>query len=168
MASWADFAAAEPELAADIRTLVCQYGPGLGYLATVRPDGGPRIHPVSPVITDAGLFCFVLPSPKRHDLDRDGRYSLHSFPSTDADDEAYLSGTATPVTDPALTAHLATLMRAAAGVDWRIYELSVSVAMVVRHETSKVSTRTVWRDRARPVPKARENDPCTKPLDSVQ
>ncbi|MEV8518095.1 pyridoxamine 5'-phosphate oxidase [Dactylosporangium sp. NPDC051484] len=168
MASWADFAAAEPELATAIRTLVCQYGPGLGYLATVRPDGGPRIHPVSPVITDEGLYCFVLASPKRHDLDRDGRYSLHSFPSTDSDDEAYLSGRATPVTDEPLTARLATTMRAAPAVDWRLYELTVDVAMLVRHETPTTSTHTVWKDRPTHATKAKQNDPCTNAVDSVQ
>lgn len=168
MASWADFATAEPTLATAIRTLVCQYGPGLGYLATVRPDGGPRIHPVSPVITDDGLFCFVLASPKRHDLDRDGRYSLHSFPSADSDDEAYLSGRAAPVTDAALVARLATTMRAAAGIDWRLYELTVDVAMVVRHETPTTSTRTVWKDRRTHTPRGRQNGPCAKAADSVQ
>ena len=37
MATWADFATADPTLASAIRALVCQYGPGLGYLATIRP-----------------------------------------------------------------------------------------------------------------------------------
>ena len=100
MASWGEFAAQDSALASAIRTLICQYGPGLAYLATIRPDGGPRIHPVSPVITTTGLYCFVLPSPKRHDLDRDGRYSLHSYPPEESDDEAYLTGQATPITDP--------------------------------------------------------------------
>ncbi|WP_238016009.1 pyridoxamine 5'-phosphate oxidase [Dactylosporangium sp. AC04546] len=168
MATWADFAAAEPLLATAIRTLVCQYGPGLGYLATVRPDGGPRIHPVSPVITSDGLFCFVLPSPKRHDLDRDGRYSLHSFPGTDSDDEAYLSGRATRVTSVAVIAGLARQMRAAPGVDWKLYELTVDVAMLVHHETSTTSTRTVWKARRDHIPRARHNGPCTAAVDSVQ
>ncbi|WP_426509110.1 pyridoxamine 5'-phosphate oxidase family protein [Dactylosporangium sp. McL0621] len=168
MASWADFAAADPALAASIRTLVCQYGPGLGYLATVRPDGGPRIHPVSPVITDEGLFCFVLASPKRHDLDRDGRYSLHSFPSDDSADEAYLSGRATPVTDDVRTAGLARLMHAAPGIDWKLYELSVDLAMYVHYDTPTTSTRTVWKDRPGHVPRARQNGPCTEAVDSVQ
>ena len=83
-----------------IRALLHQYGPGLGYLATIRPDGGPRVHPVSPVVTDDGLFCFVVDSPKRRDLERDGRYALHAFPPEDTDDEAYLTGRALPVTDP--------------------------------------------------------------------
>src|ERR1700748_1940061 len=100
MASWSDFAAAYPSLALGIRALLQQYGPGLAYLATVRADGAPRVHPVSPVITDEGLYCFIVNSPKRRDLDRDGRYALHSYPPEDSDDEAYLSGRARRVTDP--------------------------------------------------------------------
>ena len=92
MASWSEFAADEPRLADGIRVLIQQYGPGFGYLATVRADGGPRVHPVSPVITDEGLFCFVIDSPKRRDLERDGRYALHSFPPEESDDEAYVAG----------------------------------------------------------------------------
>jgi hypothetical protein len=132
MASWSEFAADEPRLARSIRHLIQQYGPGLGYLATVRADGGPRVHPVSPVITDEGLFCFVVDSPKRRDLERDGRYALHSFPPEDSDDEAYLAGHAHPVTDPARVARLATSLRAAPGVDWRLFEFSVDVAMLTR------------------------------------
>ncbi|SDY21342.1 Pyridoxamine 5'-phosphate oxidase [Micromonospora pattaloongensis] len=133
MASWSDFAADEPRLADAIRSLLQQYGPGLGYLATVRADGGPRVHPVSPVITDEGLFCFVIDSPKRRDLERDGRYALHSFPPEDSNDEAYVAGRARAVTDPARVARLALRWRAAAQVDWRLFEFTVDVAMLARH-----------------------------------
>jgi hypothetical protein len=133
MASWSDFAADEPRLAGAVRALMQQYGPGLAYLATVRPDGGPRVHPVSPVFTDQGLFCFVVDSPKRRDLERDGRYALHSFPPEDRDDEAYLAGRALPVVDPGLVAAIAGSLRAAPQVDWRLFALSVEVAMLARH-----------------------------------
>lgn len=132
MASWSEFAAAEPRLAGVIRSLMQQYGPGLGYLATVRPDGGPRVHPVSPVITDDGLYCFVIDSPKRRDLERDGRYALHSFPAEESDDEAYLAGRVWPVTDPERVARLADESRAAPRIDWRLFEFSVDVAMLTR------------------------------------
>lgn len=133
MATWSDFAAAEPRLAEAIRALLLQYGPGLGYLATVRADGGPRVHPVSPVITDDGLYCFVVDSPKRRDLERDGRYALHSYPPEHSDDEAYLAGSARPVTDPALIDRLAGDLRAAPQVDWRLFEFTVDAAMLSRH-----------------------------------
>ncbi|MDG4816359.1 MULTISPECIES: pyridoxamine 5'-phosphate oxidase family protein [unclassified Micromonospora] len=132
MASWSEFAADEPRLADGIRHLMQQYGPGFGYLATVRADGGPRVHPVSPVITDEGLFCFVVDSPKRRDLERDGRYALHSFPPEDSDDEAYVAGHARPVTDQARVARLAEIGRAAPQVDWRLFEFTVDVAMLAR------------------------------------
>ena len=156
MASWSEFAAASPQLAAGIRALLQQYGPGMGYLATVRPDGGPRVHPVSPVIADGGLFCFVVDSPKRRDLERDGRYALHAYPPEETDDEAYISGRAAPVTDPLVVAHLADTLRAAPHVDWRLFELIVETALLRRHSTGGALplasvappiTRT-WRDPA--------------------
>jgi hypothetical protein len=133
MASWSDFVTAEPTLAAGIRALLQQYGPGMAYLATVRADGAPRIHPVSPVITDEGLYCFIVNSPKRRDLDRDGRYALHSYPPEDNDDEAYLSGRAIPVRDQRVINTLADSLRASHAVDWRLYELLIETATLRRH-----------------------------------
>ena len=133
MASWSEFATASPQLAAGIRALIQQYGPGLGYLATVRPDGGPRVHPVSPVFTDEALYCFVVRSPKRFDLERDGRYALHSYPPEDTDDEAYLTGRATPVHDRRVIARLAIALHASPEIDWRLFELSIDAAMLRHH-----------------------------------
>jgi pyridoxamine 5'-phosphate oxidase-like protein len=155
MASWSEFSAAAPSLATGIRALLQQYGPGMGYLATVRPDGGPRVHPVSPVLTDQ-LYVFVIASPKRHDLERDGRYALHSYPPEESDDEAYLTGRATPVLDPLVVSRLADALHASAHIDWRVFELSVETAMLRRHGTGSALpfatgtppvTRT-WRDPA--------------------
>ena len=133
MVSWSEFASDEPRLAEAIRALMQQYGPGLGYLATVRADGGPRVHPVSPVITDEGLFCFVVDSAKRRDLERDGRYALHSYPPEESDDEAYVTGRAHLVTDPAVVSRLADALRASPEVDWRLFEFSIETAMLRRH-----------------------------------
>jgi hypothetical protein len=133
MPSWSDFAAAEPSLAAAIRALLQQYGPGMGYLATVRANGGPRVHPVSPVITDEGLYCFIVDSPKRRDLERNGRYALHSFPPEDSDDEAYLSGRAVRVRDPRIISRLAGELRASPDVDWHLFELLIETATLRRH-----------------------------------
>ena len=149
MATWFQFANAEPELAAAIRELVHQYGSGLGYLATIRPDGGPRVHPVSPVIMDDGLYCFVIDSPKRRDLDRDSRYALHSFPPEDNDDEAYVAGHARRVTDRDLVERLAEAYRAERRIDWLLYEFLIDVAMVARRPGGGGPAATVteiWHD----------------------
>jgi Pyridoxamine 5'-phosphate oxidase len=153
MASWSEFAAAEPRLAASIQALVHQYGPGLGYLATVRADGGPRVHPVSPFINPDGLYCFIIDSPKRRDLERDGRYALHSFPPEATDDEAYVSGHARLVTERERLERYATELRAEPAVDWRLFEFTIDVAMLVHHGPPSGATgqpgpavHEVWRD----------------------
>ena len=49
------------------------------YLATVRSDGGPRVHPVTPIFTDEGLYLFMEPtSPKGDDLRERSRFALHN------------------------------------------------------------------------------------------
>jgi hypothetical protein len=44
------------------RSLLFQYGPGLGYLGTVRADGGPRVHPVGPFLSGDDLVVFIVPT----------------------------------------------------------------------------------------------------------
>lgn len=89
------------------------FGVPLGYLATVRRDGGPRIHPFCPILWGGGLYGLIGPSPKQADLIRDGRYAIHSFPLPDRDDEFYVTGHARlqdhPVLEEAVrTSYLAT------------------------------------------------------------
>ncbi len=99
MARWADLERDAPELAAGGAKLLYQFGIGLGYLATVRGDGGPRVHPFCPILADGGLWGFIGPSPKLADLRRDGRFALHSFPAPERDDEFYAQGHAVEITD---------------------------------------------------------------------
>ncbi len=101
MKRWSELAAEKADMAEAGRALIHQFRVGLGYLATIRKDGGPRLHPVCPVIAGGGLYIFIgNQSPKVHDLLRDGRYALHSFPSPEVDDEFYVCGRARRVDDP--------------------------------------------------------------------
>jgi Pyridoxamine 5'-phosphate oxidase len=85
--------ASHPDLVNAGRALIYQFKVGLGYLATLRKDGAPRIHPVCPVLAAGGLYVFIgNHSPKVHDLLRDGRYALHTIPKPDVDDEFYVAG----------------------------------------------------------------------------
>lgn len=82
MASWKDLTETDPELAAFGRMLFERFG--MAYLATVRKDGGPRVHPVSPSIVQERLYIGIrIDSPKRFDLSRDARYMLHALPGPD-------------------------------------------------------------------------------------
>jgi hypothetical protein len=76
MTTWAEFANGDSELAAfGLERIKGR----IVYQATLRLDGSPRVHPVSPWI-GAGLLCvsFRASSPKLREVARDARYALHS------------------------------------------------------------------------------------------
>lgn len=93
--SWTAFEAQNPEMAAF--ALERFQRNGVGYLATTRKDGAPRVHAVTPNIVQGRLLVFMYPtSPKAHDLQRDGRYALHCSveDSSGGGGECYLRGRA--------------------------------------------------------------------------
>ena len=97
--TWGDFAAAEPELATFVLERLCA---APSYLATVRASGAPRVHPVTPIFTDAGLYVFMEPtSPKAADLRDRGWFALHNGVPDNAGSggEASVSGTGHCVDD---------------------------------------------------------------------
>lgn len=150
---WSAFEAAAPEMAAGGRKLLYQFGVGLGYLATVRRDGGPRLHPICPTFLDGGLYALIGPSPKRGDLRRDGRYALHSFSAVDRDDEFYLTGGVQALPDPALAERVRAAFVALGGhsdVSEELFELFVHRALLAtykkRGEPNNFPPRyEVWR-----------------------
>lgn len=111
MVTWKEFRARRPDLAKAGARLLYQYGVGLAFLATVRRDGAPRVHPMCPLVTPDGLFAFIVPSPKRSDLLRDGRYALHSFPAETNEDAFYLVGRARRVGESEARSRLADQFR---------------------------------------------------------
>jgi len=95
MQRWSECAAKQPDMAEAGRALLSPCHVGLGSLATVRKDGGPRVPPVCPVIAHGGLAVFIgHHSPQVHDLRRDGRFALHALPHPEVDDEFSVSGRA--------------------------------------------------------------------------
>ena len=108
MASWSEFATAEPALArqVDERFRIRKHK----TLATLRKDGSPRISGIEVEFADGELFLGMMPgSLKLHDLERDPRLALHS-PTEDPPDgrpqawagEAKLAGVAVEVDASAL------------------------------------------------------------------
>lgn len=100
--SWEQFAAARPDLAEAGQDLLYQFGLGLAFLSTIRRDGGPRLHPICPLLVRGRLVAHLIPSAKRDDLHRDPRYALHSFPTDENEDAFYLTGRAEQVVDEEL------------------------------------------------------------------
>ena len=155
MHSWGDFNRLEPGLAGQGGKILYHFGVGLAFLATVRPDGGPRLHPMCPLLTAEALCAFIIPSPKQRDLVRDGRFALHSFPMEDNEDAFYISGRGTAIIDRECRAEFAAQFvheRSAIGVpeparDHMLFELLIECAMLTRttghgdHEP----VHTIWQ-----------------------
>ncbi|HUI88248.1 MAG TPA: pyridoxamine 5'-phosphate oxidase family protein [Anaerolineales bacterium] len=73
--SWSRLESQAPDLAAFGKERLHNK---VAYLATIRKDGSPRVHPFTPIIGEGHFFVFMEPtSPKGHDLRRDGRYAVH-------------------------------------------------------------------------------------------
>lgn len=101
---WEEFEQAAPEMAAPGRKLLAENG-GVAFLATVRKDGSPQLHPVMPYLAGGVLYVFIVEfSSKFGDLERDGRYALHTIPCGAKNEEFLVRGRARRVTDPALRA----------------------------------------------------------------
>jgi hypothetical protein len=116
MATWAEFETDAPELA----QAAARLWPGIvaldsndprpeaapcfaiSYVATVRRDGAPRLHPFCPILAGGRLFAAIpRSSPKGRDLRRDPRCVIHALPGPD-DDELCIRATAVewPTTRP--------------------------------------------------------------------
>jgi hypothetical protein len=129
--TWKEFAEADPALAETGSNQLFQFGVGLAFLATVRSDGSPRLHPVCPVLSGSHLYILVLPhSPKRWDLQRDGRYSLQAFPQDRPDsDEFYLSGSTHLVNDSEKKSAVLADAKHHASAEEILFELLIERAM---------------------------------------
>jgi hypothetical protein len=154
--TWPDFAARQPDVAEAGQALLYQVGVGLGFLATTRPDGAPRLHPMCPLLHETGLFAFIIPSPKQRDLRRDGRYALHSFPCEDNEDAFFCAGEARLVDDAGLRSDLSAVFVAermqlavpAPAEEDALFEFLVGSCLLTRTtghgDTNPV--HRVWRD----------------------
>lgn len=132
MTTWAEFADAAPELAAEGRRLLYRDGTGQALLATVRADAPPRIHPIWLAILDGGLHAFILRSAKRSDLLQDGRYALHTFVDEATLDEFSVRGHARAVGDPVARAAVAEQWYFAAGEEYELFEFLIESALLGR------------------------------------
>lgn len=152
MITWNEFERQQPALADAGRRQLYQIGTGLAFLATVRPGGSPRVHPVCPVISDAGLHLLIVAGPKQADLRRDGRYALHSetCPPPRQDDGFALAGRAREVTDPALQRVLTERDgRVWPGFDEEaIFELGIErvLLMLTQADGPWPAGPTIWKD----------------------
>ncbi|GHO68103.1 hypothetical protein KSC_069950 [Ktedonobacter sp. SOSP1-52] len=142
--SWQDFTLAEPELSAFGEARL-KSGPS--YLATVRADGMPRVHPVTPIIGEGHLFLFMEPtSPKGHDLQRGSGYSLHCWVSSNdgGEGEFWLVGHALFTDSPAMR-ELATTYGYQPQDHYILFELTVESAFSTIYSATGKPIRKRWK-----------------------
>jgi hypothetical protein len=142
--SWRSLEDQQPELAAFGAE---RLNGNVAYLATVRKDGSPRVHPLTPIIGQGHLFVFMEPtSPKGHDLRRDGRYAIHCSVSDNsgASGEFYVTGQAQLVDSAELRALAVQLASYSPADRYILFELSVEGAASTIYSDGK-AVHTRWR-----------------------
>lgn len=156
MATWAEFEAAAPEIADAGQRLFAKYE--IAYVATVSAAGWPRVHPFCPAIAAGRLWAFIVEeSPKRRDLDRNGRFAIHALPGKE-DEQFYVAGVARREPAPDLRAlAVAAMPYSAADARHILYEFFPEHAVWTTWENfQQPDTRPIhraWRDAAHAEPR---------------
>ena len=137
MKTWNDLSNEEPGLAEVGRRLLFISRPHVGYafLATLRKDGAPRLHPISVVIFNDHLYVIIpATSPKHADFVRDGRYALQVFPPTPnvENEEFYMAGRADRIQDAQLINTLIEQTKVSVEKDEVLFELLLDRVMYTR------------------------------------
>ena len=137
MVTWAEFAAAAPEIASEGRRLLYALGGGKALLATVRGDDPPRIHPITVAIVGERLYAFIIArSPKKLDLELDGRYALHTHMDQAAPNEFALRGRARLVDQPEARGRVATGWAFEVDDSYTLFEFSIENAVLGARATA--------------------------------
>jgi hypothetical protein len=114
------------------------------------------MHPFIPAVLDGGLWAFVIESPKRRDLDRNGGFAVHS--RLGANDESFFSaGTASRVDADDIRSRVGLAMPYS-DLDSRhlLYEFRISRALWTTWTTSTNPRHRRWTQRPNsPGPPAR-------------
>ena len=147
MASFADFEAAEPELAARVRAALDAHGHKI--LATLRSDGSPRVSGIEARVSDGELWLAGMPdSVKFADLRRDPRLALHSGSDEPADfsADAKLNGRAVEVIDAAARHRFATTAGVPGDQGFELFHVELEqVVLVALNEDRSALVISSWR-----------------------
>jgi len=126
----------------------------VGYLATVRNDGAPRVHPVSVTFHESGLYVFVIAgSPRLRDLLETGHFALHSYSQEPAsgsrdDEQVMVAGRALPVREAPTRAAVASAHATKVQPDDVLFELRIDRAAHRRREQGS-PVDIAWAARGR-------------------
>ena len=162
-ATWREFAALAPELAALGEAQFARTG--LALVGTLRRDGWPRISPVEPFIVDGELYLGMMwRSVKALDLLRDPRCVVHSSVSDreGAEGEFKVYGRAVEITELAQRRRFADAVYAAIGFrpeepEFHCFAIAIESATFSQLHDGQFH-RQIWKanDRSREAETQRE------------
>jgi hypothetical protein len=146
--TWAEFAEAEPDLA--------EFGwermqRRIVYQATLRLDGGPRVHPVSPWLAE-GLLCvsFRDTSPKIREVSRDPRFAMHTSQPWEDHAGAYGEFMARGRLEPISPSHPAVMARPSQTPYGLVhYTCSIEEAVATEYTGDEMPEYRRWRPSLR-------------------
>ncbi len=140
-----------PELAARNRELAAfgaaRLAAAPAYLATIRADGSPRVHPVSAIVAPSGLYVFTEPtSPKAADIRDRKRYALHSGVPDNAGTggEFHVTGEGLAVTDDTTRAVAAEAASYDPADRYILFELRLDSARANGYGDVTLPTESSW------------------------
>lgn len=116
----------------------------VSYLATLRRDGSPRLHPVTPILGGGYCFIFIDPaSPRGRDLRAGGQYSLHCAmnDSSGSSGEFQMSGVATLIEERNLRRLAENAGTFMPGASYPLFELKISEVMSTSYRGGRPERR---------------------------
>src|SRR5262245_61368422 len=119
----------------------------VSYLATIRKDGSPRVHPFTPIIGEGHFFIFMEPtSPKRHDLLRDSRYAVHCAVTDNSGEsgEVFVTGKAKFIEDAELRALAFRICPYEAAERYILFEFDIESVMTTEYPDGN-AVRKYWK-----------------------
>ena len=146
--SWKVFEEDSPELA---RLGYEKLNRKIAYLATLKKDGSPRLHPVTPFIGNGMLFIFTEPSsPKIQDLSRDGRYAMHCTVGGEGPlIEILVSGEAVVISNPRVREQAESIAASPVVIDsYVLFEFQVNRVLVVEYDEERKLVRRWSKEKA--------------------
>lgn len=142
--SWKVFEEDSPELA---RLGYEKLNRKIAYLATLKKDGSPRLHPVTPFIGNGMLFIFTEPSsPKIQDLRRDRRYALHCTVGGEGQlIEILISGEAVIISNPRVREQAESIAASSVVIkSYVLFEFQVKQVLVVEYDDERKPVIHRW------------------------
>lgn len=122
----------------------------VAYLATVRKDGRPRAHPVTPVIGKGRMFIFLEPSsPRTRDLIESGDFCLHCAmsDSSGSSGEFQVTGVAQEVSDAEIRGIAESVSSFRPSTRSVLFELKITEAMSTAYRGGQPKRRR-WQSEA--------------------